>query len=373
MSSRNTEAAIVREEGEPFELETVELDEPRSDEVLIQVAGVGICHTDLSVRDQHLPTPLPAVLGHEGAGVVEATGSDVSKVEPGDRVVMSFTYDNTCPNCASGDVAYCENWQAYNFAGQRLSDGSTPIRDSDGEPIHGMFFGQSSFATHAVATEQSVVPVSDDIPLEMLGPLGCGIMTGAGGVLNTLEPATGSSIVVFGTGSVGLSAVMAANVAGCSDIIAVDLEDSRLEKANSLGATHTLNPQSVDDVVDAIQEELDGGAQHSLEVTGQPEVLQQAVDVLRPTGTCGVIGAPPLGTEVSLDVNHLLSGRTVTGVTMGAASPEEFIPELINLYRDGEFPFDELITYYDFEDIEQAVQDHENGETIKPVLKVNEV
>lgn len=369
---QESKAAVIREPSGSFEIENVEIESPRSGEVLVRVVGVGICHTDLAARDQHLPVSLPVVLGHEGSGIVEEVGDGVDKVEPGDHVVMSFDYDDSCPNCQAGQVAYCENWEAHNFATERLTDGSSPLEDADGERVNGLFFGQSSFATHALATERNVIPVDDDVPLDLLGPLGCGVQTGAGGVFNTLDPEADSSIAVFGAGSVGLSAVMAADVVGCSDIVAIDLKDARLETARELGATHTINPSDVEDVVEAIRDHLGGGVQYSLENTGQSHVLRQAFDILRPTGVCGVIGAPPLGTEASLDVNELLSGRTVTGITMGGSDPNTFIPQLIDLYRNGEFPFDELVTFYDFEELNEAIEDQENGDAIKPVLKMTD-
>lgn len=365
------EAAVVRRESGPFEIETLELDEPQTGEVLVRVVGAGICHTDLSVRDQHLPTPLPAVLGHEGSGVVEAVGEGVTKVEPGDHVVLTFDYDGTCANCLEGHVAYCADFFEHNFAGRRVSDGSTPIHD-DGEAVSGMFFGQSSFATYSLANERNVVHVTEDVPLELLGPLGCGIQTGAGGVINVLDPQAASSIVVYGTGSVGLSAVMAADLKGCNDVVAVDLLESRREKALELGATHAVDPEAVDDTVEAVREHLGAGADYSVETTGNPDVLRQAVDCLSQRATCGVIGAPPLGTEVSLDVNTVLFGRDVRGIIEGDSVPDLFVPDLIDLYRRGKFPFDELVTYYDFEEIEQAIEDQESGEVVKPILRVGE-
>ncbi|MCL9816181.1 NAD(P)-dependent alcohol dehydrogenase [Natronocalculus amylovorans] len=364
-------AAVVHEKGGSFEIESVELEEPRADEVLIDMTAVGVCHTDLSVRDQYYPTPLPAVLGHEGSGVVEAVGEDVTGVSPGDHVVLSFDYDTTCSNCRNGDVAYCNEFFEHNFTGRRVEDGSSPI-SQNGNEISGLFFGQSSFATTAIAKERNVVVVPDDAPLELLGPLGCGIQTGAGGVINSLDPQAGSSMVIFGAGSVGLSALLGANIKGCTDIIQIDLVDSRLKKAEELGATMTINPEAVDDTNSAIQDELGGGADYSLETTGQPSVLRQAVDVLRQGGTCGVIGAPPLGTEVSLDVNTILFGRTVQGIIEGDSHPKEFIPDLVELYQQGKFPFDEFVTYYDFDDIQQAVADSESGEVIKPILRMDQ-
>ncbi|WP_408960530.1 NAD(P)-dependent alcohol dehydrogenase [Natrinema sp. 74] len=365
------QAAVMHEEGGSFEIEEATLEEPQSDEVLIRVVGTGVCHTDMIVRDQMYPTPLPAVLGHEGSGVVEEVGSNVTSVEPGDHVVMSFDYDGTCPSCRDSHPAFCAEFFEHNFGGARPKDGTSPI-SQDGEEISGRFFGQSSFATYSIATERNVVPVEDDVPLELLGPLGCGIQTGAGGVINSLDPQTGSSIAIFGAGSVGLSAVMAADIKGCTEIISVDLIENRLEKARELGATDTLNPDKVDDVVEAMQERT-GGVDYALETTGVPAVAEQATESLTQRGTLGVIGAPGLGTEASYDVNNLiLNGRSITGIVEGDSDPQQFIPDLVELYRQEKFPFDELVTYYDFEEIEQAVEDSESGETIKPVLRISE-
>lgn len=363
------DAAVVHEKGGPFTIETIEIDDPRANEVLVEISAAGFCHTDLSVRDQHFPTPLPAVLGHEGSGVVREVGDEVTGIEPGDPVVLSFDYDDSCPNCNHGDVAYCERFFDYNVTGRRPGDRSSPL-SMNGEPISGRFFGQSSFATHAIATERNVVPVPDDAPLELLGPLGCGIQTGAGGVINSLDPQTGSSIVIFGAGSVGLSALLGANLKGCHKSVVVDLKPNRLDMADSLGAATTINPRDVDNVEQAIRASLDGGADYTVEATGDPSVLRQAVDVLGHGGTCGVIGVPPHGTEVSLDVNTILLGRTVRGIIEGDAHPKEFIPKLVELHQQGKLPFDEFVTYYDFEDIQTAAKDAESGDTIKPIIQM---
>lgn len=366
------DAAVVDEEGGAFGIESVDLEEPQANEVRVRIVGAGVCHTDLIVRDQLYPTPLPAVLGHEGSGVVESVGETVSSVEPGDRVVLSFDYDEECPNCHAGHPAYCEDFFAHNFGGARPEDGTSPL-SRDVETISGRFFGQSSFATHAIATERNVVPVVDDVPLELLGPLGCGIQTGAGAVINSLAPETGSSIAIFGAGSVGLSAVMAADIEGCTDIISVELKDNRRELAAELGATETVDPAAVEDTIEHIQELTGGGVDYALETTGVPEVAEQTIDSLTQRGTAGIVGAPALGTEASFDVNDLiLNGRTVTGIVEGDSDPKQFIPDLVELYRQGKFPFDELVTYYDFDEIEQAVEDSEEGRTIKPVLRVSE-
>lgn len=365
------EAAVVRETGGPFEIESVTLEEPRADEMRVRIVGAGICHTDLTVRDGNYPPDPPVVLGHEGAGVVESVGDDVDSIETGDRVALTFNYDGTCPNCRQGDVAYCESFYEHNFGGSRFEDGSSPVSD-DGESISANFFGQSSFATHAIAHEENVVPVPDDMPLELAGPLGCGVQTGAGAVMNSLDVDSGSSLVVFGAGTVGLSAVMAGQVVGATTIVSVDLFDNRLELASDLGATTTVNPESVDDVVETVRTATDGGADYAVESSGVTDVLQQAFESLDKLGTVGVVGAPPLGAEVSLAVNEFVtSGRSVRGVSEGDSYPKEFIPTLIDLYQQGRFPFDEIVDYYEFEAIEEAVEASENGETIKPILRMS--
>ncbi len=363
----NISAAVVRGESQPFEVGEVELEEPRANEVLVRITASGVCHTDLIVRDQWYPVPLPAVLGHEGSGVVEKVGESVTKVVPGDPVGLSFLSCGVCANCQQGAPAYCLDFYNHNFAGGR-PDGTNAYH-RDGHEIHGHFFGQSSFATYALATERNVVKVRDDVPLELVGPLGCGVQTGAGGVLNSLRPPAGTSIAVFGTGTVGLSAIMAARVAGCTTIIGVDLNEKRLELARDLGATHVVNGGEKN-AVEEVQRLTGGGADFSVETTASPQVFRQAVDSLTLLGVCGLIGAAALGTEVSLDMNTILFGRTVRGIIEGDSVPDVFIPRLLELYAQGRFPFDRLVEYYDFDRINQAAEDSESGEVIKPILRM---
>ncbi len=358
-------AAVVKQPSGQFLIEELELENPRPNEVLVRIVGVGVCHTDLSCRDQMYPVPLPAVLGHEGAGIVEAVGEAVTKVQTGDHVVLSYRACGECRNCQRDDPSHCLKIFECNFSGTR-DDGSTAL-SKDGGCVHSNFFGQSSFATYALATEANTIKVSTDAPLELLGPLGCGIQTGAGAVMNSLAPDAGSSIVIFGCGSVGLSAVMAARVVGCETIIAVDLNEGRLELATSLGATHALVP-SEGDVVEKVHEMTGGGADYSLECTAIPAVFRQAVDCLCVTGVCGLVGAAPMGTEVSLDMNSIMFGRTVKGIIEGDSIPDQFIPKLVDLFLAGEFPIDKLISFYPLEKIEEAVQDSEQGKVVKAVL-----
>jgi aryl-alcohol dehydrogenase len=363
-------AAVTESKGELFALEQVEVGELRDGEILVAVAAAGICHTDLICRDQWYPVPLPAVLGHEGAGVVTAVGASVTKVAIGDRVGMTFDSCGGCASCQTGRPAYCHQFFEHNFASSRPRDGSS-VLSRDGELLHAHFFGQSSFATHAVAGERNVVRLPDGIELAVAAPFGCGIQTGAGAVLNSLAAPAGSSVAVFGTGTVGMAAVLAAVVAGCTTIVAIDINSARLELARELGATMSVDPAAMD-AVDAVRAATRGGVDFSLECTGNPAVLRQAVDCLTPLGTCGVIGAPAFGTEVALDVNTILTGgRIVRGIVEGDSVPDLFLPTLMELYLQGRFPVDRLMTFYDFDRIEEAAHDAEAGTSIKSVLRMS--
>jgi len=365
------QAAIVEEKSGPFVVCEVELDDPRPDELRVRVVATGICATDLHVREQHYPVPLPLVLGHEGAGIVEEVGSAVRGIEAGDHVVMSFPSCGMCRFCQQGQVAYCEHSFELCFGGHRL-DGSNALHSGDDHPteLHGSFFAQSSFATHAITTQSNVVKVPEDLPLEVLAPLGCGFQTGAGGVFNSLKVRPGARVAVFGTGAVGLAAIMAARVVGADQIIAVDVNSSRLDLAKELGATHAINGRE-EDTAARIAEITRRGADYVVETTARPEMLTLAVDVLSSLGVAGLIGGAPAGTKAPIDMNTLLGGRSVRGIAQGDSMPQVFIPELIELYRSGRFPFDRLIRHYDFADINQAAQDTASGETVKAVLRVS--
>ncbi|MBI2203870.1 MAG: NAD(P)-dependent alcohol dehydrogenase [Candidatus Rokubacteria bacterium] len=357
-----TTAAIAPAKGQPFVVEPIEIEEPRADEVLVRIVAAGMCHTDLGFRDM-FPWDRPIVLGHEGAGIVERVGANVTALVPGDRVVLTFDSCGRCRRCARGKPSYCDQFRPRNFGGARADRSSALKRD--GGPLAGHFFGQSSFSGHAIATERNAIKVADDLPLERLGPLGCGIITGAGAVLNSLGVPTGASIAVFGAGAVGISGVMAARVAGATTIIAVDVKPARLALAMELGATHIVNAAQ-EDVVKRIRALTLGGADFSIDTTGVPDVLRQAVVALATLGVCGVIA----GSEapMTLPWRDVLYGRTVRGILEGDAIPSEFIPLLIELHRQGRFPFDRLVRYYPLAEINQAAQDSLNGETVKPIL-----
>lgn len=361
-------AAISREKSKPLVLECIGIEEPRADEILVRIVASGVCHTDMVVRDQGYDVPQPVVLGHEGAGIVEAVGSGVKGLVPGDHVALSYAYCGKCEKCSSGTPYYCEDFFGRNFRGSR-PDGTCPIHDAHGTQISGCFFEQSSFATYAIASERNAVKISRDVPLELIGPLGCGLQTGAGAVLNCLKPPKGSSIAIFGAGAVGMAAAMAAKIAGCTKIIVIDLNDQRLELAIELGATHTVNARELDSVK-AIREIVPAGVDFSLECTSSPRVFRQAVDCLGTPGTCGLVGSSALGTEGVIDIGSFLFGRTLVGVVEGQSVPSEFVPQLIDYWQQGRFPFDKLVQFYDLDDINQAMADSESGKVIKPILRM---
>ena len=360
-------AAVATEIGGTFELRQLTLADPAPREVLVKIAGVGLCHTDLAAKDGHLPFPLPGVFGHEGSGVVEAVGSDVTKVAPGDKVALSFDSCGDCAQCRDGEPAYCQNFMAYNFGGAR-QDGSSPLTDG-GNAVGSAFFGQSSFATHALARERNVVKVPDDAPLAVLGPLGCGVQTGAGAVLNSLDCRPGGTLLVLGGGSVGLSAVLAGVVRELSRIIVVEPHAARRDLALSLGATDVIDPAAgpLAEQVRAIDPE---GAGYAIDTTGIAAVLQDAMQALAHRAKVGIIGVPA-DPEAALALNLIQAqvlGVRVMGIVEGDSDPDTFIPQLLELHRTGRFPFDKLVTTMPFTEINEAVAAQHRGDAVKIVL-----
>lgn len=358
-------AAVLRGVDSPFTFEQVVLDDLEPTEILVKIVATGLCHTDLAVVHGHIPAALPMILGHEGAGIVAQVGAAVTGFEVGDHVGLSFAACGHCDNCLTGRAAYCVNFLLLNVAGVR-ENGTTTIEGSDGEVIRGSFFGQSSFATHAIVSAHNAVKIPDDVPLDIVGPLGCGIQTGAGTVLNSLNVSAGASVVVTGAGAVGLSAIMAAQIAGATTIIAVDVLDQRLEFATKLGATHTINGAS-DDVVATIHAITGGGAAYAIDTTAIPSVVADAINSTRFGATIALLGVPKPDAVLPLGLVSG-AGKTLVGGIEGDSVPQVFIPELLALYRAGRFPFDELITRYSFDDIEKAIADTQSGVTVKAVL-----
>lgn len=359
-------AALTEGQGKDFQMAMLDLAEPQADEVLIKIIATGVCHTDAVARDMAL-TPYPVLLGHEGAGIVEMVGSAVTDIQAGDHVVLSFASCGVCDNCLTGHPTVCARFNELNMGG-KMPDGSTRLYQ-EGKPVS-LFFGQSSFGTYSVVKAHNVVPVPKNVDLALLGPLGCGIQTGSGTVLNTLRPEFGSSIAIFGSGAVGLSAIMAAKICGCESIIAVDIHDNRLELAKELGATHSINSKNTKNFVEEVKEMTGGGLHYAIETTGVSAVLKDAVAALRPLGTVAIVGVTG---KVEFDVQSeiMAEGKTLKGVIEGDSVPRVFIPKLIEYYRKGQFPFDKLIRFYNLNEINQAFEDSKTGEVIKPILRMD--
>jgi aryl-alcohol dehydrogenase len=361
-------AAVVRERSGPFNIERIDLCDPRADEVLVEVVASGMCATDLHGRDAYYPTKFPKVFGHEGAGIVHAVGSGVTTLKTGDHVVMAYPFCGECPNCRTQRQSYCIEAFPLKMNGTR-ADGST-LHSKNGEPIYSAFFQQSSFGNFTIANERFAVKVRNDAPLEHVCALACGGQTGAGAVLNVMKPRAGDSFAVFGVGAVGLSGLMAAKIAGCDPIIAVDVHENRLTLARELGATHTINHTGRTDVVAEIRKITGLGVRFSLETSALSVVFREAVDVLMPAGTCVLLGSARAGTEVTFETPFLQNGRTVRGVIQGDSVPKEFLPRLADYVVGGKFPVERMIAFYDFADINRAAEESSKGVTIKPVLRM---
>lgn len=361
-------AAVAYEDQKQLAIEELDLSGPGPDDILVRIAGCGLCHTDVKALAGGMGAPKPIVLGHEGAGIVERVGQRVTGIQPGDHVVLTYDSCGTCHPCTSGSPAYCTQMTGLNFTDERFGEPGTFTKNSN--PIHGHFFGQSSFASYAVAKPRNAVVVRKDAPLEILGVLGCGVQTGAGTVLNALQPGPGSSIAIFGVGPVGLSAVLGAAIRGCAQIVAVDVLPQRLEMARKLGATHAvlagpdMNPAS------GIRRNFPGGVNYALDTTGQAETSQHAIAALAPKGCYGFVTIPAGGLQIKMST-IFLQGLSVRGIVQGDSVPHAFIPQLVDLFLAGRFPFDRFLTRYDFSEINRAIADQAAGKVIKPVFMLS--
>lgn len=356
-------AAIVHEEDGDFSFEDIELDELQSNEILVRNEACGICHTDMVARSI---TPLPAIFGHEGAGIVEAVGSAVTRVKPGERVIVSYPSCGICPSCAEGHPYYCDHHMHLGFSGTRY-DGSHTMH-LNGKVLSGAFFQQSSFASHSITPEHNVIPVSKEHLPEMLAAIPCGVQTGAGSILNTFNVNARDSLAVFGAGSVGLSAIMAGHLVGAYPLIAVDVHDARLELAYELGASHVINARQ-GDVAARIRDIAKNGVDFTLETSANEQALNDAIACLHTGGQCGMVIAPHFGQAYPFSPTEVFKrAANLTGIIQGSAVPGTFLPKLIELNRQGRFPYDRLITTYAFSDINKAIADMKSGQVIKPVL-----
>jgi len=359
-------AAVTHEKGK-LSIETVEIDAPKASEVLVRIIASGVCHTDSAGMEQIIPVALPAIFGHEGVGIVEEVGIGVEGLKKGDRVILTFPSCGTCRFCVEGKPYACEHLNELFFNGT-YKDGTKRVHQN-GQDISS-FFGQGAFAEYVIVDARNAVKVDvADEDLVYLCSLGCGVQTGAGSVLNRLKPEPGSSLVVFGCGGVGMAALMAAKIAGCSTIIGVDVVPSRLELALEVGATHVVNGKEVDAVQEIIRL-TNGGANYSIECSGIPALTLQALSCLCRGGTC-VVASVTGEAVVGIPIEPLLMNKSATlaGLTEGGANPQVFIPKLVQFYKEGKLPVDKLVKFYDFKDIEKAFHDSHAGVTIKPILR----
>ncbi|MFI5739486.1 NAD(P)-dependent alcohol dehydrogenase [Streptomyces anulatus] len=356
-------AAVLRGYEDPFAIEEVILDAgPADGEILVRIAGCGLCRTDLAVRRSAGRSPLPAVLGHEGSGVVVETGGPDTGLGPGDHVVLSFDSCGRCRSCLGGAPAYCDRFAALNLFGGR-TENAARFTDGAGKALAPRWFGQSSFAEYAMVPARNAVPVDASLPLELLGPLGCGFLTGAGAVLHSFGVGPGDTVAVFGAGAVGLAAVMAATAAGAL-VVAVDRHPERLALAERFHAV-PLDAATAD-LPGRIQRLTGGGAQYALDTTASARLINDALRSLRPTGHLGLVAR--LRTALPLEPGTLDRGRKISHICEGDAVPALLIPRLTGLWQAGRFPFDQLIRTYPLADVNEAERDCDAGRVVKPVL-----
>ncbi|KAJ0423051.1 chaperonin 10-like protein [Aspergillus carlsbadensis] len=359
-----------------WHLEDIQVGEPADDEVLVEVASSGVCHTDLGCGTNPDGTPgfpvppYPRVLGHEGAGYVRGIGSKITKVKLGDAVLLSFAFCTHCHNCQFGAPGYCESFSKINFTGHR---NAFTYKDQPGQAIGGSFFGQSSFSRLTRVQETSLVNVSDWVQsrdeLQVLAPLGCGIQTGAGTVTELAGATARDKIAVIGLGGVGLAAIMAAKLRGCQTIIGIDRVAARIELAKSLGATHGVDTSSVTDLPAAVRKITGSGTTITIDATGVVPLIHQGLEFTANQGKMILVGVAPMDSSLNLAVvPHMVSGKQLLGSMEGGVLPEKYIPQLLQWYRDGKYPFDRLVKFYPVLEYKTAIEDMESGTTIKPVL-----
>lgn len=361
-----SKAAVIKKIGEDYVIENIEVAPPKANEILVKVAGCGLCHTDECCRDGTIPMDMPLVLGHEGSGVVLEIGPGVEKINVGDHVVLSTGWCGDCEMCLTGYPSLCVDNYKLNFCGV-MADGTSRL-SFNGVPL-GNLFGQGTFSEYAVVHKNNAVVVDKDIDLTILGPLGCGIQTGAGTVLNGLKCEFGTSIVIFGTGAVGCSAIMAAKILNCQNIIAVDVVPEKLEFAKELGATHVINSKETIDIAKEVQDITKGGAHYSIDTTGNPTVINQAMYSLRINGQCAAIA---VSGEVTMHLFNALTmqGKGIKGYVEGNSIAKLFIPKMIEYYKAGLFPFDKLMKVYEMDQINEAFDDVRKGKAIKAIIKM---
>lgn len=362
-----TKAAVVRETNK-LTIETVELAPPKAGEVLVRTQAAGVCHSDLHTYRGELRTQPPLVLGHEGAGVVEAVGPGVTKIKPGDRVLVNWLPAcESCELCLKGHYNLCERLATTSFAGALL-DGTSRLTTLEGASLK-QYLGAATMAEYMVISETSAIPFASDVPFEVAALIGCAVMTGVGAVINTAAVRAGSSAAVIGCGGIGLSAVMGCKLAGCQPIIAVDVMAGKLAFARQLGATATINAREVDPV-EALRELTRLGPDYVFDSVGSATTIPQALRATRPGGAAVIVGLHAALNDVPVSTLALvLQNKRLLGSFVGSAHPQRDLPMLLKLYQAGRLPVDDLITkHYPLEDLPQAFSDMEAGNVARGVI-----
>ena len=357
---------VVYEKGGPFVKETIQLAEPEENEVLVRLTATGICHTDLKYRD--IIGAVPILYGHEGSGIVEKIGPGVDKVKVGDRVVVCWDYCGKCEACKVVEVQDCASFHLYNGLRKKTLGGNSKLTNQKGEEIN--CFLQGTFATHSVVRQNALLVIEQDVPLEMLAAMACGVQTGVGTVWNILKPSYTDTLVITGVGSVGLSALLGAKLVNCGKIVAIDYNDRKLAMAQELGATHIINSKGVDDLSSAVQNAVGSSANFVIDTTGEPDIITEGIKML---GLNGVIAALAIGPPVPISPIGQLNKnkKTLLSANMGAADPHKIIPMMIQRYQEGRFPIDKIMNYYSFDEMDKACEEFHDGLSIKPILRMS--
>ena len=355
-------AAVFHEPHQPLTVEEVEIDTPQAREVLVRTSACGVCHSDLHFVDGLYPLRVPAILGHEAAGVVEAVGDQVRDFRPGDHVIACLSvFCGHCAECLRGRPNLCRSTET-----RRSRDETARLR-WQGAPLN-QFANIAGYAERLLLHENALVKIRDDMPLDRAALIGCGVMTGMGAVLNTARIEPGCSVAVFGAGGVGLAAIQGARIAGARQIIAVDTREHKLGLARDLGATHSVDASGQDPVA-AIQDLSDGGVEYAFEAIGLAAVAEQCFDCLRPGGTATIIGMIPVGEKVSLDGSAFLSEKKMQGSSMGSNRFRVDIPRYVDFYLQGRLKLDEMITVRGrLDDVNEAFRAMKAGEVARTVL-----
>jgi Zn-dependent alcohol dehydrogenase len=364
-------AAVLYEPNTPLKIDDLEIDEPQANEILIKNEAAGVCHSDLHFMKGEMPVPVPVVMGHEGCGIVEKVGPGVTSVQPGDKVITMVSFScGQCRYCAEGRPTMCvENLTIQMmaelpfFAGKRLRKGDEGVCQ---------VFGLGSFAEKCVVHERSAIKIRQDAPSDVVCLLGCGIATGIGAAINTAGVRAGESVVVYGCGGVGLSAIMGAKLAGAGTIIGVSRSQIKLDMAKELGADHVVNPKEVDDPTAKVKELTGGaGADCAIEAAGVTSVMEQAFASIHNGGKCVIAGMSALGTTISFAPFEFLLGKTLTGSVQGGIIPSRDIPRFVDMIMDGKLPIQKMISKtYSLDEINGAFEALENSQVLRSVINI---